>query len=163
MAYTHRRIGASLLGGSGLLGVMVRGRRRPHRAPKVTISKRLAFTVICGLMLGCSPTNPTPSPSPTSPYPAVLTIDGRDNPPVIIEIGTFEVARIACSAGGTVTPGDHGAPALPWDLRIVQQSNGQVLLSSRVTDLPKWVVMFGKDAGIGSFPGAGPPGPSCAP
>jgi hypothetical protein len=106
-----------------------------------------------------------PSGSQASPsqYPAVLTIEGRGNPPVVIDIGTIEVARVACDASGSVTPGEGRAPALPWDLRVVKQNNGQVLLSSHVTDLPKWVVIIGDAAGIGSLPAAGPPGPSCMP
>ena len=126
--------------------------------------RRLAIVLLGGLVLGCSPANPaTASASPTSVFPAVLTFDGRGNPPVIIEIGAFEAAHIPCDGGGVLRPGEGGVPSLPWDLRVVKQSDGQVLLSSRVTDLPKWVVMFGADAGIGSIPVAGPQGPSCAP
>lgn len=122
--------------------------------------KWLAIALLCSLLPGCA-TSETPRPSPISPFPPVLTIDSRGAPLVIIEIGTFEAARIACDAGGIVTPGEAGVPQLPWDLRVVKQSDGRVLLSSRVTQLPQWIVMFGEDVGIGSTPVAGPQGRPC--
>lgn len=126
----------------------------------------LAIALVCSLVVGCassvsaSPSEPV-VPSPTSPLPAVLSIDSRGGPPVIIEIGTFEAARVGCSSGEIVTPGEAGVPPLPWDLRVIKQSDGQVLLSSRITELPQWVVLFGEAVQIGSTPVAGPAGPPC--
>ena len=44
----------------------------------------------------------------------------------------------------------------------IRQRDGRVLLSSRVTELPRWIEIIGEEAGVSSVPVAGPPGPSCA-
>lgn len=150
----------------------------PHLSPgkltlfdvEVTNPRRMrrshlaATAVICALVLGCTTSNrPSVSPASTLSFPAVLTIHGRGNPPVIVEIGQAVAVRLACDAGHEVVPGASGTPPLPWDLRVITQGDGRVLLSSRVTELPRWIEIIGGEAGISSFPVAGPPGPSCAP
>jgi hypothetical protein len=97
------------------------------------------------------------------PFPAVLSVHGRGNPPVNIEIGQVVVLRLGCDRGGGVLPGASGMPPLPWDVRVTRQTDGRVLLSSRVTELPRWIEIIGRDAGVSSVPVAGPPGPSCPP
>ncbi|HEV8053250.1 MAG TPA: hypothetical protein VGP30_00305, partial [Candidatus Limnocylindrales bacterium] len=97
---------------------------------------RIMLALLCAVMLACSPSNiATMSPLPTQQRPAVLTIEGRGNPPVTIYVGAFEAARIACDGGGVVTPGEGAVPSLPWDLRAVKEADGEVLLSERVTTL----------------------------
>lgn len=124
----------------------------------------MTMTVLCALVLGCATSNPEPpSALPTLTFPAVLTIAGRGNPAAIVTIGTVEVARITCDVGAQVAPNDPGLPALPWDVRVVRLSDGRVLLSNRITDLPKWITIIGTEAAMTTFPVAGPPGPSCAP
>jgi hypothetical protein len=130
----------------------------------MTTGNRLAIAVLSSLVLGCSTFVPvTPSANPESGLPAVLTIDARGDPPVIIEIATFEAIRLPCGVGGVVQPGEAGVPPLPWDLRVVTQGDGRVLLATRVTELPRWLTIFGDEAGLSMFPVAGPPGPSCPP
>jgi hypothetical protein len=82
---------------------------------------------------------------------------------VNVGIGQVVVLRLGCDAGGEVLPGASGMPPLPWDVRVTSQTGGRVLLSSRVTELPRWIEITGRDAAVASFPVAGPPGPSCPP
>jgi hypothetical protein len=124
--------------------------------------KRLAVALLCGMLLGCA-SSATPSSSPTPLFPAVLTIDSRGGPPVIIEIGALEATRVACSAGASVTLGQAGVPQLPWDLRVVRQNDGRVLLSTTVTELPHWVLLIGDSVLMAATPAAGPSGPPCSP
>jgi hypothetical protein len=129
--------------------------RRLHHVPTVVLSL---------LVLGCTTAKlPSTSPAATLAFPAVLTIHGRGNPPVNVEIGHALVVAIACDAGGEVVPGASGMPPLPWEVRVTRQADGRVLMASRVTELPHWIEIIGQDAGIASVPVAGPPGPSCAP
>ncbi len=41
-------------------------------------------------------------------------------------------------------------------------SDGKILLTSTVTELPQWIVLFREDAAVSSFPISGPQGPPCA-
>jgi len=74
-----------------------------------------------------------------------------------------QVARLGYDAGEVLTPGDDEAPPLPWDLRVVRQGDGQILLSKHVTELPGWVTVIESEAAFTTIPVAGPPGPSCDP
>ena len=122
------------------------------------------MVVLSVLVLGCTTANlRSTSPTPSLPFPAVLSIHGRGNPPVDVEIGEAVVVRLACDGGGEVVPGAPGTPPLPWDVRVIRQRDGRVLLSSRVTELPRWIEIIGEEAGVSSVPVAGPPGPSCLP
>jgi len=115
------------------------------------------------LLGGCGPTSASilPPSSPGPAFPPVLSIDSRGGPPVIVKAGAVELARVACSSGAVVTPGDTGVPPLPWNLSVVTQGDGTVLLTSTVTELPKWILIIGDHADIGSTPVAGPSGPPC--
>ena len=118
--------------------------------------KQLAIAVLCGVLVACA------SPSATLPaFPAVLNYDSRGAPRTILEIGTIEVAHVGCNDGGVVTPGKLGVPPLPWDLRLVGEDDGRLLFSSRVTELPQWLVLIGDSPMISSTPVAGPAGPPC--
>ncbi len=48
-------------------------------------------------------------------------------------------------------------------LAIVDQRSGGSILATRITELPKWILMVGEEIRIGDLPAAGPPGPSCPP
>jgi hypothetical protein len=122
--------------------------------------RALAVTLLCSFLLACSEAK-TPVASTEAAFPAVLTIDSRGGPPIIVKAGSIELARVPCSGGAVVTPGDPGVPELPWQLTVVKQSDGKVLLTSLVTALPQWLVLFGEDAGIGNTPVLGPSGPPC--
>jgi hypothetical protein len=123
----------------------------------VRIWTRTAVTVAIVLLVGCSPVTPPERTLGTGvAFPPVLNVDVRGNPPLTVEIGTVEAARLACSSGAIVTPGEGGIPALPWDIRVVSQVDGRVLLADRITELPKWLIVFGNEAALGSTPVAGP-------
>ncbi len=117
---------------------------------------RLTIVTLCGVLIGCAS-----SSASLTAFPAVLNYDTRGAPRTILEIGTVEVAHVGCNDGGVVTPGEAGVPPLPWDLRLVVESDGRVLFSRRVTELPQWVVVIGDSPTISSIPVAGPAGPPC--
>lgn len=117
---------------------------------------RLTIFLLLGVLVGCAS-----SSASLRAFPAVLNYDTRGAPRTILEIGTVEVARIGCNDGGVVTPGQAGVPPLPWDLRLVAEGDGRLLLSTRVAELPQWVVLIGDSPMISSIPVAGPAGPPC--
>ncbi len=128
----------------------------------------LAIIGLCGFSLGCA-ARPTPTLPPiasataVSRLPETLNLDLRGNPPLTVSIDGVEVARFACDEGGVLIPGRAGLPNLPWDLQVVDQRSGASILATQITELPKWILMFGAEIGIGDLPAAGPPGPSCPP
>lgn len=118
--------------------------------------KRPLLFAVLFLVAGCQALATSPPA-----FPPVLNIDGRGNPPIIVNLGGVEVARFACGVGATLEPGDRGIPPLPWSLSVVRQSDGASLLSTTVSELPKWLTIFGDEAGLSSIAVAGPPGPTC--
>ena len=129
-----------------------------------------AGLLVAALSIGCA--SPVPSASTAIPVDPsalpgqalVLTFDGRNNVPVILRVGSVEIARIGCTAATrTFAPGQNGVPALPWDLTVVRQSDGKVLLSAQVTSMPKWLLMFDDDPQLGVLPALGPMPPTCSP
>lgn len=85
-----------------------------------------------------------------------LEILSKGAAPMIVRIDGAEAARVPCNGGVAVRPGEHGVPALPWDLQVVDQSNGRVLLDQRVTQLPQWLLVQGDSAGLSASPIIGP-------
>jgi hypothetical protein len=129
--------------------------RRGHHAVSV---------LLCALVLGCATSNVrTTSPTSSLSSRASLIVHGRGNPTVNVEIGQVVVLRLGCDAGGEVVPGASGTAPLPWEVRVTRQPDGRLLLSSRVTELPRWIEIIGEEASVSSFPVAGPPGASCQP
>lgn len=110
------------------------------------------------LLVGCQA---LPSSEPA--FPLVLYVDGRGNPPIDLKVGAVQIARFGCGIGTTLKPGNSGIPQLPWSLSVVDVSDGKVLLTSSVNELPRWLTIYGDQAGIGSVAPAGPPGPTCSP
>jgi hypothetical protein len=99
----------------------------------------------------------------TSPAAAAgLNIDSRGAPSIIVVVGDREIARIPCSGGDILRPGVGGAPPLPWDLRVLRQSDRSVLLATAVTALPKWLLLVGDSVALSDTPVAGPAGPMCS-
>jgi hypothetical protein len=102
-------------------------------------------------------------PSAMPGQKAVFTFDGRNNVPVILQIGDFE-QRIGCTdATEEFAPGENGVPMLPWDLKIIRQRDGQLLLEAHVTTMPKWLLMFDDNPQLGVTPALGPAPPTCRP
>jgi hypothetical protein len=80
--------------------------------------------------------------------PQELQILSKGSPPVTIVINDVEVARLVCNEGAVLRPRVAGTPPLPWDLRVVDQRAGRTMLNERVSELPRWVVVFRDSAGI---------------
>jgi hypothetical protein len=115
-------------------------------------------------LAACSPM--VQSPTPAAAFPAALSFENRGGPAFTVQIGAAVIATVACNSGTTLTPGQAGVPVLPWDLKVIRVRDGNVLVDLRVTELPRWFVQIGGDAGGGglsAFPVAGPAGPSCPP
>ena len=73
--------------------------------------------------------------------------------------------NVPCDGDASLTPGASGMPALPWHLVVRRASDGGVVLTQDVAQLPRWFVQVGDQiVGGGLQPGPieGPPGPSCA-
>jgi hypothetical protein len=131
---------------------------------------RRGFAVLAlaaALAVGCNRAPEIPvDPSAIPGSPLVLTFDGRGNPPVLLRINGVDVAHLACTEGGTraFAPGADGVPLLPWDLKVIRERDGTVLISEHVTSMPKWLLLFADGTGgIGSLPALGPMPPTCAP
>lgn len=139
-----------------------RRRTRGVASPICRTSFLLAVIIFVG---GCGPATaplPTVAPSQTGLGDAVLSIDSRGGPAVIVKVGMLEAAHVGCSGSAVLTPGVNGLPPLPWVVTIVRESDSKVLLTSTVANLPQWLVMFGDDASLSSSPVLGPQGPPCA-
>jgi hypothetical protein len=126
-------------------------------------SVRIAVILVASLATGCTSAIPA-DPAALPGQPLVFTFDGRNNVPVILRIGSVEIARIGCQdATQAFTPGQDGVPLLPWDLQVLRQSDGRALLSAHITSMPKWLLMFDDNPQLGVIPALGPAPPSCAP
>lgn len=112
--------------------------------------RSLAILIICAL--ACSPVGPTPPPLTTQQ----LDILSKGGPPVRVEINGAEIAAVACNGGLAVRPSESGAPSLPWDLRLIDANDGRVVLEERITELPRWLVIFRDSAGVSASPVSGP-------
>jgi hypothetical protein len=106
--------------------------------------------VVCAL--ACSPVGPTPPPVNTQH----LAILSKGGPPVRVAINGAEVVALACNGGVAVRPGENGAPPLPWDIMLTDENTGRVMLEKRITELPRWLVIFRDSAGVSASPISGP-------
>ena len=135
---------------------------RPSVPPLgLAASVACALLVASSLSLSCSPFT-SPTPPPRAGLAAVLNIESRGGPAVIIRIGATEAARISCDGGAVLTPGLQGMPSLPWELQVSRQSNNQLLLVRTISTLPQWLVLLGNNVFLSDSPVLGPAGPPCA-
>ena len=102
------------------------------------------------------------SPAPWAGLAAVLNIESRGGPAVVIRIGATEATRISCDGGAALTPGLQGMPPLPWELQVSRQSNNQLLLARTISTLPQWLVLLDNNVFLSDSPVLGPAGPPCA-
>jgi hypothetical protein len=107
------------------------------------VLRLIAFIAICGS--ACSPAGPQQ-----------LQILSKGGPLVSVAINGAQVASVPCNGGLVFRPGEEGVPALPWDVKVVDQSTGRVLLKQRITELPRWLVVFRESAGVSASPVLGP-------
>ena len=105
--------------------------------------KLIALIAICAS--ACSPAGPQQ-----------LQILSKGGPLVSVAINGAQVASVPCNGGLVFRPGQEGVPQLPWDLKVLDQSTGRVVLDQRITELPRWLVIFRDSAGVSASPVAGP-------
>lgn len=85
-----------------------------------------------------------------------LYLLSKGGPAVIVRVNGLEVARLACNGGGRIVPATAGVPGLPWQLEVARESDGRVLLSQTVGELPGWLLVQRDAAAISRSPVAGP-------
>ena len=107
----------------------------------------IALVAICAS--ACSPAGPPAGPQQ-------LQILSKGGPPVSVAINGAQVASVPCNGGLAFRPGEDGVPPLPWDVKVVDQSTGRVVLEQRMTELPRWLVVFRDSAGVSASPISGP-------
>ena len=101
-----------------------------------------------------------PSPSPVQ----VLNLENRGGPAFVVWVNGVEAGTVPCNAYPTVSPGQNGLPPLPWAVSVTRQTDGVVLWSGMVPNLPAWYVQIGGTVlGVGFSPVSGPAGPTCPP
>ena len=106
--------------------------------------RSLVLAAICAS--ACAPTGPQQ-----------LQIVSKGGPLVaVIVINDAEVARVGCNGGIVLTPQEGRAPALPWNLKVFDQRAGRTMLTERITELPRWLVIFQDSAGVSASPILGP-------
>src|SRR5678815_5343351 len=103
----------------------------------------IALVAICAS--ACSPTGPQE-----------LQILSKGGPLVSVTINGAQVMSVPCNGGLVVRPVQEGAPQLPWDVKVIDRSTGRVLLVQRITELPRWLVIFRDSAGVSASPVLGP-------
>jgi hypothetical protein len=84
-----------------------------------------------------------------------LQILSKGAPTVIVAIDGIERMRVTCNGTGGIRPGGR-FPAPPFDLRISRQDDGRVLLDTRVSQLPRWVLVTRESASVSDAPISGP-------
>lgn len=92
-----------------------------------------------------------------------LQIISKGGPPVSVEINGARVVGVPCNGGVVLRPGSDGAPPLPWNVKVTDESKRRVVLDQRIAELPRWLVIFSDSAGISASPVLGPVLPCPAP
>jgi hypothetical protein len=121
-----------------------------------------AFILAIASVLGAcaAPTPPgasdTLSPAPTPAQ--VLYLENRGSPPFDVFVNDAYAVTVECGGYATVSPDQPNIKPMPWDLLIMRVSDKATLVSTRVTELPRWFVQFGedRDGGLSKMPVLGP-------
>ncbi len=85
-----------------------------------------------------------------------LFLLSKGGPVVVVRVNGIDSVRLVCNGGDKITPGSGGVPALPWQVEVVRERDGRVLLSQRVTELPGWLMVQPDTSGISRAPILGP-------
>ena len=120
--------------------------------------RAIVVMVCCGLLLGC-----VPDPTGEGGVPSqALYVGDRGGPTIIVRAGADEVARVTCGGSAVVGLHDPGVPSLPWSLTVVKASDGTVLLTGTISNLPQSVDLYGEVVTISaSTHDSMSPGPAC--
>ena len=97
--------------------------------------------------------------------PAVLYLENRGGPAYTVRVGGRDIKTVGCGVYARLTPGEDGAPQLPWNLTVIRTGPGDVIASKTIARLPQWFVQIGSatPVGISTQPVLGPAGPTCPP
>ena len=87
---------------------------------------------------------------------AQLQILSKGAPTSLIRINGTDAITVACNGGAALRPGESGVPPLPWDVEVSEQRSGRHLLSQRITELPRWLLVTRDSAGVSTSPISGP-------
>ena len=85
-----------------------------------------------------------------------LDVLSKGGPAVVVRVNRVDAVHIACNGGETILAADQGAFLLPWNVQVVRESDGRILLDQRVSDLPRWMLVTQTMVGISDQPIAGP-------
>jgi Protein of unknown function (DUF3221) len=80
----------------------------------------------------------------------------KGGPAVVLRVNGRDAARLPCNGGAAIMAGADLVPPLPWDLSVVRESDGAVLVQERVTELPRWLLVGRDNAALSASPIAGP-------
>lgn len=82
-------------------------------------------------------------PAPWAGLAAVLNIESRGAPAVVIRIGATESDADIVRRQRSVNSRGYGVcPSLPWEVQISRHSNNQLLLARTINTLPQWLVLL---------------------
>ena len=98
----------------------------------------------------------TPVPSAGGAW----TVESRGAPAVVIRLNGVDALRLKCQETTIVKAGES-APALPWVVEVRRASDGGVLYSERISELPRWLLIYGEQVLSSASPMLGPAGPQC--
>ncbi len=85
-----------------------------------------------------------------------LDVLSKGGPAVAVRVNGVDAAHVACNGGDVIFAADQGAFLLPWNVQVVRESDGKILLDQRVTDLPRWMLVTQARVGISEQAIAGP-------
>lgn len=85
-----------------------------------------------------------------------LDVLSKGGPVVVVRVNGVDAVHVACNGGETIFAADQGALLLPWNVQVLRESDGKILLDERVTDLPRWMLVTQTTVGISDQPIAGP-------
>jgi hypothetical protein len=83
----------------------------------------------------------TPGPTPQQ----VLYLENRGGPPFAVFVDDAAVVTVDCGSSAAVSPDQPDIKPMPWDLAIISVRDRSTVLSTRVTELPRWFVQLGGD------------------
>src|SRR6266545_4313289 len=100
---------------------------------------RLLVALSVVVAAACAPSGP---PTREPDITGTVTHVSDDRTSVLVEERPQE------TSGSAIRPGADLVPVLPWDLTVVRESDGRVLLHERVTRLPRWLLVQRDSAGL---------------
>ena len=114
----------------------------------------LAIASVLGACAAPMPPGATEVLAPNATPQQVLYLVNRGGPPFAVFVYGAAAATVDCGGYATVSPDQPNIKALPWDLAIVRVRDGTTLVSTQVTELPRWFVQLGedRDGGLSKMP-----------